>query len=94
MQLPEELRQKARAIFFAKQRGTGFSMSQKHSAAGTGGVGAKKGACYAFLRGECTRGDACIFSHVVKGGGATDKAAEERQKKNWEEYRASAPSKM
>ena len=25
--------------------------------------------CYAFQKGECTRGDACRFSHVEGGGG-------------------------
>ena len=94
MHLPEDLRQKARAIFFAKQRGNGFSMASKHSASGTGGVGTKKGVCYSFLRGECTRGDACIFSHETGDGPKPDKASEELRKKNWEEYRANAPKKM
>ena len=31
--------------------------------------GPKRGVCYAFERGECTRGDSCKFSH--EGGGAS-----------------------
>ena len=32
-------------------------------------VGRSSGACYAFQRGECTRGDGCRFSHEGGGGG-------------------------
>ena len=33
------------------------------------GLSGGKGACYAFQRGECTRGDSCRFAHVGGGGG-------------------------
>lgn len=69
MALPEGVRQKARAIFFAKQRTTGFA-APKHFRGGdpaTGGdtknAAVGKGVCYAFLRGSCLRGDSCIFRH-------------------------------
>eukprot|EP00037_Helgoeca_nana_P009171 m.80601 g.80601 ORF g.80601 m.80601 type:complete len:373 (-) comp19392_c0_seq1:158-1276(-) len=80
MALPEALRQKARAIFFAKQRTGGFA-APKHVADGAGVHGAPKGVCFAYLRGACLRGDSCIFKH---GEDATD-PAESKQK--WRAYR-------
>jgi len=86
MALPEALRQKARAIFFAKQRTGGFA-APKHLANGAEVVAqaeaVTKGACFAFLRGSCTRGASCIFRHGDDGTGAAAAAA----KANWRAYR-------
>eukprot|EP00940_MAST-03C_sp_MAST-3C-sp2_P002572 g2572.t1 len=65
MKLPVESRQKARAIFFAKQRTSGYA----------GGSSQRKKerpsrVCFAFQSGECTRGDQCKFEHTSTKNGA------------------------
>jgi hypothetical protein len=37
--------------------------SIQQSLAPGGGGGEKTGTCYAFQKGECTRGDGCRFNH-------------------------------
>jgi hypothetical protein len=37
--------------------------SERRRAAVSGGGFKASGTCYAFQKGECTRGDACRFSH-------------------------------
>lgn len=61
MALPENLRQTARAVFFAKQKTQGFP-SKKRPDVPEGAKG-RKGVCFAYQKGECNRGDACIFRH-------------------------------
>merc|ERR1712224_390703 len=57
MELPLHLRQKARAVFFAKQKKGNLSpfipFKERHV----------KGACFDFLKGVCTRGADCKFIH-------------------------------
>jgi hypothetical protein len=57
----------------------------KEGAAAAGFTNPKKGVCYAYQRGECTRGDACIFRHDT-GEGKTDEATMQKYK----EYRDKA----
>jgi len=42
----------------------------------SGGGGGGQGACYAFQRGECTRGSSCRFSH--EGGGSSSRGGGDR----------------
>ena len=88
MALPESLRQKARAIFFAKQRTGGFGPA-KYVDPAVAGADAKggaaavpKGVCFAFRRGECKFGDTCIFRHDDSGADPTN------SKTKWKAYRA------
>lgn len=69
MALPEKERQIARAIFFQKQR-MGHHKHLNRQVKKTrlkkrGPDGKFSGACFAFQKGQCTRGDACIFQHVI-----------------------------
>jgi len=66
MALPDHLKAKARAIFFAKQRKGDFR--QIHESTG-GNV------CFAFQRGECDRGSECKFVHDSSGTGAAPESA-------------------
>lgn len=102
MALPERLRQKARAIFFAKQKAGGFS-AKVHDDNGNGYAsaegantaaaastpskvapvkgGAGRGICFAFQRGECTRGEKCIFRHAADDDGSVQRMQEYRRSK-------------
>jgi hypothetical protein len=68
MALPQKARQRARAIFFNKQR-TGQRQGMQAHGRRRGGKRGKdgklQGECFAFKKGECTRGDACLFQHVA-----------------------------
>ena len=103
MSLPEKLRQKARAIFFAKQKAGGFSAKLHDDGDGYGGYGAAaagtaaaetpgtspakptggagRGICFAFQRGECTRGEKCIFRHAVDDDTSAQRMQEYRRSK-------------
>ena len=111
MGLPENLRQKARAIFFAKQKAGGFSAkvhdtkgwrseegsyggpsaereaaSTPEAAVGGGSRSKTKGAsvrgiCFAFQRGECTRGEKCIFRHAADDEGSAKRMQDYRREK-------------
>ena len=82
LKLPEKLRQKARAIFFAKQKGAGFHVKTEplNKEGASQVAGGSKGVCYAFLRGDCDRGDACIFRH------ATATEADSAKMENWKKW--------
>jgi hypothetical protein len=51
----------------ANDRG-GYRRDDRHGGGGGGGD-RPRGACYAFQRGECQRGDQCRFSHEAGAGG-------------------------
>ena len=40
-----------------------------HKSGGRDGGGGGGGTCYAFQKGDCTRGSGCRFSHEGGGGG-------------------------
>jgi hypothetical protein len=55
--------------------------AQAHMLAGGASEDARaSGACFAFQKGECTRGDACRFAHDQGGGGGEAGPGRKRQK--------------
>lgn len=85
MELPEHLRQKARAVFFSKQRSNGFGPNKYGGGDNKNVPSRRKGVCYAFLRGECDRGEECIFRHDDGTGERDSKSLE-----NWKAYKEKA----
>ena len=54
-----------------------FGGNDRKSGFGNRGGDRKPGVCYAFQRGECTRGDSCRFSHE---GGAGDAGGKKQRR--------------
>lgn len=79
MALPDHLKAKARAVFFAKQRKGDFrgAPGGANNAWQSGGGGSGGNICFAFQKGQCDRGDECKFSHDTSGAGHSHSAASE-----------------
>ena len=79
MALPDHLKAKARAVFFAKQRKGDFRGAPGGANAwqSGGGGGGGGNVCFAFQKGHCDRGDECKFSHEISGAGNANSAASE-----------------
>ena len=56
------------------------NMAAKPAGGAAGSYSKSKGVCYAFQRGECTRGDSCKFAH--EGGEAAAPAVHEEKSAN------------
>jgi hypothetical protein len=73
--LPEKLRAKARAVFFAKQKNGDWTRDEDQWKAKAEGMKMQKGVCFDFQKGKCGKGDACPFAHRMETAGEKDGTA-------------------